>query len=266
MEADPRTNGQIVADFVCRAGRPVSVKEIGEHLKEAGRNPVNAPLDAKNYSVNSNSRVHYGGGMQLRRTDVGNRYDRLYQQADGLFVPYDPAIHGVWEIYADSNGTRRVRLADEATSEGSEPGLPSPADPALPDGTGIFRLESHLRDYLAQNLHLFTFLGTKLKLYGDAGEGVEFPTSVGPIDILAVGENGTLYVFELKVSRGADAAVGQVLRYMGAIRKEVAGSRPVLGVIVASTLTDKLKMAVSELSEKVMAVEYELQVSLKRHT
>jgi endonuclease len=73
-------------------------------------------------------------------------------------------------------------------------------------------------------------------------------------------------VLELKVSRGADATVGQVLRYMGAVRADIAAGRPVLGVIVASTLTDKLKIAVAEVQDKVVAVEYEMQVALRRHT
>lgn len=37
-------------------------------------------------------------------------------------------------------------------------------------------------------------------------------------------------------------------------------------MIVASTLTDKLKMAVAEVEGKVIAVEYEMQVALRRHT
>ncbi len=263
-DADPRTNGQIVNDFVYDAGRPVSIKELEAHLSQLGRNPTNARMDVTCNSVNMNSRVHHPGGKQVRRTDVGNRYDKLFQQTDGTFVPYDPKVHGVWEIYADASGTRRVRLADEPTLE-AEPTIP-PAEASTAAGSGIFRLESHLRDYLAQNLHLLNFLGTPLKLYGNSGEGVEFRTEVGPIDILAIGADDTLYVCELKVSRGPDATVGQVLRYMGAIRRDVAAGRRVMGVIIASSLTDRLKLAVAEVQDRVVAVEYELQVSLRQHT
>ncbi len=263
---DSRTNGQIVVDAVLQAGRSVSIQELRDRLTQAERNPVNAPLDAKCYSVNANSRVHYAGGRQVRRTDTGNRYDKLFQQSDGSFVTYDPALHGVWEIYEDESGTRRVRMIDEPTSDSVIQEPFAPAESGAVPSASVFRLESHLRDYLAQNLHLFDFLGTRLRLFGESGEGVEYQTQVGPIDILAVGDDGALYVLELKVSRGADATVGQVLRYMGAIRAGLAAGKPVVGVIVASTLTRKLKMAVTEVSEKVVAVEYELQVSLRRHT
>lgn len=38
-----------------------------------------------------------------------------------------------------------------------------------------------------------------------------------------------------------------------------------MGVIVASSLTDQLKLAVAEVGDTVFAVEYELQVRLQRH-
>lgn len=266
MEADKdaRPNGQIIVDFVRGARRPVTLEEIAQHLAGARRNPSNARLDATCYSVNMPSRVHYAAGRPARRTDSGNRYDQLFQQSDKTFVPYDPKVHGVWEIYEDSGGTKRIRQAEEGVSADGDADAETELENPSSSGS-TFRLESHLRDYLAQNLHLFDFLGP-LRLYGEGGEGVEFPTKAGPVDILAVGADDTLFVFELKVSRGVDAVVGQVLRYMGAVRRDIAAGRKVMGVIVAASLSDKLKFAVAEVQDRVLAVEYELQVSLKRHT
>lgn len=51
-------------------------------------------------------------------------------------------------------------------------------------------------------------------------------------------------VFELKLSKGPDRAVGQVLRYMGWISKHLA-SEKVSGVIVAHEIDEKLKYAIS---------------------
>lgn len=45
----------------------------------------------------------------------------------------------------------------------------------------------------------------------------------------------------------------------------IAQGKPVMGVIVASSLTDQLKLAVAEVGDTVFAVEYELQVRLQRH-
>jgi RecB family endonuclease NucS len=93
--------------------------------------------------------------------------------------------------------------------------------------------------------------------------GVEYPTAAGPIDTLAVGAKGALYAIELKVSRGPDAAPRQVLRYMGSIRRSIVFGNPVYGVIVAATMRDKLRIALSEIKEKVCAMGYEFKMVLQ---
>ena len=82
----------------------------------------------------------------------------------------------------------------------------------------------------------------------------------------AVGTNGAYYVIELKLGRGADAAVGQLLRYIAAVRKQMAHDKPVYGVLVASSVTDKLRYAVSELRDRIFVMQYELKVSLEQVT
>lgn len=201
----------------------------------------------------------------MRRTNTGNKYDLLYRQTDGVFVIYQPEIHGVWEIYMSDAGTRSIRLVAEATAEDafikSDLGLDSEA---LFEGSNQFRMESHLRGYLAQNLGLLQGLGTTLSIYQEAGEarGVEYQTDVGPIDILAVGENDSYYVIELKLGRGPDAAVGQTLRYIAAIKKSLSKDATVFGVIVASSITDKLRYAASEVADRIFVMQYELKVTL----
>ena len=53
-------------------------------------------------------------------------------------------------------------------------------------------------------------------------KGVEFPAGNRRIDILAVDDKKRLVVIELKVSRGYDRTVGQLLGYMARIKKELA--------------------------------------------
>ena len=66
-----------------------------------------------------------------------------------------------------------------------------------------------------------------LQLYEEEGiTGVEFPAGGGrSIDILAVDDKKRLVVIELKVARGYDRAVGQLLRYMAWIEKVLAHVR-----------------------------------------
>jgi endonuclease len=256
----------LVYDCVKEQGGRATLQQIAAYLEAHGRLGSNARPDAISLSVNENSRIHYAGGRELRRTDTKHRYDLLFHDADGSYVLYDSQKHGVWEIYQQHDGTRGVRLVHE-------PDLPSDDEETsvVPRLTGEFaastefRLESHLRDYLAQNLGLVQGLGTTLRLFEAEGlpKGVEYLTNVGRIDILAVGENGAFYVLELKLSKGPDAAVGQILRYMAAVRATVAKEKPVFGVIVASTVTDRLRYAVSEVRDRIFLLRYELQVSLE---
>ena len=125
-----------------------------------------------------------------------------------------------------------------------------------------FAFERDLQNYLVQNLGL---LEPGLKLYEDEDGGfigVEYPVGQRRIDILGVGADGAYVVIETKVSRAYDRVVGQLLRYMGWVKENLAGEAPVRGVIVASEISKDLILATSPV-ENVRLVEYEISFSLK---
>lgn len=71
-------------------------------------------------------------------------------------------------------------------------------------------------------------------------------------------------VIELKVSRGYDRVIGQLLRYMAWIEKNHAEpGQGVRGMIAAREISEDLKLACSYLPT-VSLYEYELSVSLKK--
>jgi endonuclease len=83
-------------------------------------------------------------------------------------------------------------------------------------------------------------------------------------DILAVDGQARLVVIELKVSRGYDRVVGQLLRYMAWIRAHQAeAGQGVRGMIIAREISDDLRVACSSIPD-VELFEYELAVSLRR--
>jgi RecB family endonuclease NucS len=72
---------------------------------------------------------------------------------------------------------------------------------------------------------------------------LEFPAGGRFIDILAVDNQGSCVVIELKLSRGYDRVIGQLLRYMAWVEQNMDSAKPVRGIIVAKEITDDLKLA-----------------------
>jgi RecB family endonuclease NucS len=133
---------------------------------------------------------------------------------------YNPDTHGLWELRINEYG--KLEAAQCGFAEGdSEAPVPDTLDELA------FPLESHLRDFLASNIEEIKPNGQNLRLYADASgsDGIEYPTDVGPIDILALDTDGHFVGFELKLSKGPDRAMGQVLRYMVWVHTSRLGNR-----------------------------------------
>lgn len=124
----------------------------------------------------------------------------------------------------------------------------------------LFALEEHLQDFLIRNLS--TIKKHNLKLFDDGTKrGKEYPTDVGPIDILTIDEDNNFYVFETKLSKGMDKALGQLLRYMGWVKINLANDKNVYGIIVANKMDAKIKYAV-EMTPNVTLCEYEMNFEI----
>ena len=129
----------------------------------------------------------------------------------------------------------------------------------------VFGLESHLHDFLRDNWEN-TELGRKWTLEVEPGEpelGYEYPTGVGRIDLLARSKsNNDLLVIELKRWQSSDETAGQILRYMGWVRKHVAQENSTVhGLVIAGSADERLKYALEELPNvefKRYKIEFEL--------
>jgi len=190
------------------------------------------------FSTNAASRLHYSA-----KPDE----DLLFQVDGGHFRLYDPAndpapIHAKSDVVATP--VVRESVSDELANE--------------------FAYESDLRDFLARNLSL---LEPGLQLYQDEGiAGIEFPAGGRFIDILAIDSNRDLVVIELKVSKGYDRVVGQLLRYMAWVQKHQAEpDQQVRGMIAAREISEDLRLACSYVPN-VSLFEYELSVNLRKVT
>ncbi|MGL6161930.1 endonuclease NucS domain-containing protein [Microbulbifer sp.] len=136
------------------------------------------------------------------------------------------------------------KYADELESllKGQQPPALVHSDENVEDPT-VFALEKHLEDFLVANWQ-YTELGRDYEIFSEDGElvGQQYPSDTGPIDILAISKNQqTLLVVELKRGRASDVVVGQVQRYMGYVKEELAEpGQQVRGVIIA--LEDDLRL------------------------
>lgn len=125
-----------------------------------------------------------------------------------------------------------------------------------------FILEEHLRDYLSHNLHLLEE-GLTLWPVGEGLSAVEFSLSgKRKIDILARDSSGVPTVVELKVSRGHEKTVGQVLLYRKRV-KELFKAEKVRVIIVAKQITHELKDATDEVRDLTL-FEYSVSMTVKR--
>jgi RecB family endonuclease NucS len=109
--------------------------------------------------------------------------------------------------------------------------------------------EKNLEDMLEGNI---TLLGDTLMLVKD---GRQYETLVGPIDLLASEKGGGYVVIELKKGRTADKVFGQLCRYMGFIKREVANGAPVRGIIVGKEIDQKLLYAVEAVPEGLVTLK-----------
>jgi len=130
-------------------------------------------------------------------------------------------------------------------------------------------LEKYLQEFLALNWEKTPF-ATEFNIYKDEeGQmvGQQFNAFGNDrIDILAESKDkSTLLVIELKKGRGTDAAVGQVLRYMGYINTIKDDNQTVRGLIIAHEDDERTQHALSMI-ENVDFYVYKLQFSLTKLT
>jgi restriction system protein len=111
-----------------------------------------------------------------------------------------------------------------------------------------FAMESHLEHFLVANWGQTEF-GQEFTIFEEDGEevGKQYETDAGRIDILAVSrDRKRLLVIELKRGRTSDIVVGQLLRYMGYAKEELAEpDQTVEGVIIGLEDDQRLRWAIA---------------------
>jgi hypothetical protein len=208
-------------------------------------------LHVEHMAINSPSRKHFPS------VRPGSGHDLFYKVGSDRYRLWNPQTDQA-PLYKDDldreegNGVARAAYAAAADDEADEEDAGAAAT--------AFAFERDLRGFLARNLVL---IEPGLQLYEEDGiTGEEFPAGGRFIDILAVDREGGYVIIELKVSRGYDRALGQLLRYMTWVEQNMGPSRRVRGIVVAREITDDLKLAAARVTD-VRLIEYRLSFDLR---
>ena len=125
-----------------------------------------------------------------------------------------------------------------------------------------FLLEKHLEDYIIKN---WTYIELN-KDYDIHRENnklcTQYSTGSGPLDILAISKDKNEFlVIELKKGRASDVVLGQIQRYMGHIKNNLAGGKDVKGLIIALEDDKNLRDALS-VAPNIRFMKYEVSFKL----
>lgn len=200
------------------------------------------------------------GARGLRKGYISDLFEKrgLFEQFKKEYWPYgnSPAGEAKQHFYLGLKARYEETGADEdVVSETTEEAFEDAVEEAQ-----SFAAETDLRDFLAKHPDC---IERGLSVYNEGGRsGVEYAIDGGRIDILAVDKEQRLVVIELKVGRGRNKAIGQLLYYMGWVDKNLAKGPPCRGMIIAKDISDDLTTAVRRVPD-VSLFRYKLSVTLE---
>lgn len=171
--------------------------------------------------------------------------DRAYKPLNWMSPPCSLSIEaddlgaGVWTV-TNKTGERLIITVtevhhDSAHELGQDPGL-------VKDG-----VEAHLQELLALHVHLI----------GDGHELVrrEFPTAIGPVDLLCVNPDGGHVAVEIK-RRGEIDGVEQLTRYLELLNRDPQLS-PVSGVFAAQVIKPQARTLAEDRGIRCLLLDYD---------
>ena len=148
--------------------------------------------------------------------------------------------------------------------------VPYPINGDKPESTiekeEYFGLEKHLHEFLRDNWNHLE-LGKEWEIFKEPGDdeaGYEYPCDVGKIDILAKHKREPKWlVIELKRNQTSDQTVGQLLRYIGWVKQNLAEKDDkVHGLIICHKADENLQYALSIIPNAELRL-YEVEFHLK---
>lgn len=197
-----------------------------------------------------------------RGEDVGSRYSKIMSKINYIrslnpelnFLDVDHFLH---IVSATEEGIKFVELLKKG-------GVPDIRPPEENDSME-WEMEKYLEEFIEKNFERIDF-GCNMELYQDEeSSGRQYQTAVGRIDLLAKDKDTDEFiVIELKKGKSNDVVVGQILRYMGWVKDNLANpDKIVRGIIIAKESDEKMQYAL-KMVQNIDLYLYSVSFSLRR--
>ena len=148
--------------------------------------------------------------------------------------------HGVWSVTNKAGEELRITIeevhSDTAYELGTDPGL-------IKDG-----VEAHLQELLAEHVHTFGEGWTLVRR--------EYPTAIGPVDLLLRDSDGKHVAVEIK-RRGEIDGVEQLTRYVELLNRDPMLA-PVRGIFAAQLIRPQAKVLATDRGLECVTVDYDV--------
>ena len=197
-----------------------------------------------------------------RGASFADKYLKINKVLNDLARQYDLSLWQVDGVLGDLTNAGPSIISHAIAEEVME------AEQVKEAAEAEFGLESHLEDFIIENWDNLE-LGKKYALLDNDGDIIskQYPTDVGPIDILARSKDSKEWlVIELKKGRSGDQVVGQIQRYMGwVLRNRVRNGdgESVKGLIILKNTDRKLEYAL-EVTQGIELMTYTVNFSLNK--
>ncbi|MEI2640841.1 MAG: endonuclease NucS [Candidatus Nanopelagicales bacterium] len=170
--------------------------------------------------------------------------DRAYKPLNWMSPPctlveIDDPDDTLWEVTNKAGERLLIRIAeiehDWSGMLGQDPGL-------IKDG-----VEAHLQELLAEHVHTFGEGWTLVRR--------EYPTAIGPVDLLCRDSEGTAIAVEVK-RRGEIDGVEQLTRYLELLNRDPLLA-PVTGVFAAQEIKPQARTLAQDRGIRCLEVDYD---------
>ncbi|MEO3809694.1 endonuclease NucS [Sphaerisporangium sp. B11E5] len=174
--------------------------------------------------------------------------DRAYKPLNWMSPPCRlREEEGVWTVTHDKTGEKLILTIEEITHDSShelgvDPGL-------IKDG-----VEAHLQELLAEHIETLGDGWTLIRR--------EYPTAIGPVDILCRDRPGATVAVEIKRRAGIDA-VEQLTRYLELLNRNPLLS-PVGGILAAQTIVPQARTLAEDRGIRCVLLDYDTLRGIER--